>query len=432
MPGDNSTHNNFQATTATSRLQQQLPGYNSNFQATTATSRLQQQLPGYNSNFQATTATSRLQQQLWTATAGMHVCACTHTHSSALQIHKNKTGYNSNFQATTHPPTQHTSRLQHATSRHNNNFQATTATLQATTTTSRLQKQYGLHACMHVCACTHTHSVLYKYTKTKPFIHHLPLSHIHTHPHTHSQLYKCTDTKSFIPSLPHTHLQLHTEMLFFSHTYIYTLRCPPPHHTHRLSLSQCTAPPICHHTHKQILSLSMYTLTQTASTTACQLISHTVSSQPWPRIHFVSTSGLLSVATTSSSTETVHMQVSCGLLSLFKTSMFTCRSPVGCFLPSKHQCSHAGLLWVAFSLQNINVHMQVSCGLLSLFKTSMFTCRSPVGCFLPSKHQCSHAGLLWVAFSLQNINVHMQVSCGLLSPFPCPVTQLHTVEKKSC
>ena len=126
---------------------------------------------------------------------------------------------------------------------------STHSNFQATTATSRLQKQLWI-ACMCARAHTHTHSVLHKYTKTKPFIHHLSLSHIRTHPPTHSQLYKCTDTKSFIPSLPHTHLQLHTQMLslLLTRIHIYTHRDAPP------------PPP--RHTCRQILSLSlMYTLT---------------------------------------------------------------------------------------------------------------------------------------------------------------------------
>ena len=281
----------------------------------------------------------------------------------------------------------------------------------AHTTTSRLQQQlpgYNSNfqatktiwiACMHACVRvhTHTHSVLYKYTKTKPFIHHLPLSHIHTHPHTHSQLYKCTDTKSFIPSLPHTHLQLHTEMLFFSHTYIYTLRCPPPPpttHTDSLSLNVQPPPPPTTHTNRY--SLNVHSYTDSIHNSMPTDIAH--SKQPTMAqntfcFHLICQQQLAVAPRLSNA---APQPISSGR----KTSMFTCRSPVGCFLSSKHQCSHAGLLWVAFSLQNINVHMQVSCGLLSPFKTSMFTCRSPVGCFLPSKHQCSHAGLLWVAFSL--------------------------------
>ena len=120
----------------------------------------------------------------------------------------------------------------------------------AHTATSRLQKQYGLHACMHVWARihTHTHSVLHKYTKTKPFIHHLSpsLTYTPTHTHIHSSINAQKQNPLFPLSLTHTYI--HTEMLslLLTHLHIHRDAPPPSNHTRRQMLSLS-----CTHLHRE-------------------------------------------------------------------------------------------------------------------------------------------------------------------------------------
>lgn len=107
-------------------------------------------------------------------------------------------------------------------------------------------------ACMHACVGahthTHTHSVLHKYTKTKPFIHHLSpsLTYTPTHTHIHSSINAQKQNPLFPLSLTHTYI--HTEMLslLLTHLHIHRDAPPPSNHTRRQMLSLS-----CTHLHRE-------------------------------------------------------------------------------------------------------------------------------------------------------------------------------------